>query len=90
MISKHFNITVFNWQTPVIKEACCLIELGNVKLPLVIFKMRTDSSEKNKHFFLEESRLVPLFSVLSELSVSELLISHLSVSTFMYCSLFMS
>lgn len=52
MISKHFNITVFNRQTSVIKEACCLIELGNVKLPLVIFKMRTDSSEKNKNFFL--------------------------------------
>ena len=51
MISKHFNITVFSRQTSVINETCCLIELGNVKLPLMIFKMRTDSFERKKECF---------------------------------------
>jgi len=54
MILKHFNITVFSQQTATVKKACCLIELGNLKVPLMIPKTGTVAFQR-RDVFLEES-----------------------------------
>lgn len=85
MILKHSNIIMFSLQTSAIKKTLCLIELGNVKVPLVIFK-----TGMNRNICLEGSgwwfSVVLLSFELPELSLARLFIS---VSTYVPLILFL-
>lgn len=73
MILKHLNTVMFSRQTAAIKTTC-LIELGNLKVPLVIFKPGTVAFQKKRKIWLQGSgwqcSVSPLFFELLDLSLS--------------------